>query len=104
MLLWIQSGAEEISASGTSFLNRAEAAAAERVVTHLLKAGVTPAQIGVITPYQVCVCCWVDWWTDGWMDVCWWWMTTERMRSKRPSLLLLINLSCADHRIPPVCV
>lgn len=55
MLLWIQSGAEEISASGTSFLNRAEAAAAERVVTHLLKAGVTPAQIGVITPYQVCV-------------------------------------------------
>ena len=39
--------------TGTSFLNRAEASAAERVVTHLLQAGVIPAQIGVITPYQV---------------------------------------------------
>lgn len=39
--------------AGTSFLNRAEASGAERVVTHLLKAGVIPAQIGVITPYQV---------------------------------------------------
>lgn len=52
MVFWIQNGAEEISASGTSFLNRSEASATERIVTHLLKAGVTPSQIGVITPYQ----------------------------------------------------
>ena len=52
MLFWIQTGAEEISASGTSFLNRAEASAVERIVTHMLKAGVVPGKIGVITPYE----------------------------------------------------
>ena len=30
----------------------AEAANVEKVVTHLLRGGVTPAQIGVITPYE----------------------------------------------------
>ena len=38
MLFYIQTGAEEISASGTSFLNRSEASAVERIVTHFLKA------------------------------------------------------------------
>ena len=46
------SGMEEISSSGTSFLNRGEAAYVEKVVTHLLKAGASPTEIGVITPYD----------------------------------------------------
>lgn len=45
-------GAEEISASGTSYLNRAEAAGVEKLVTHLLRVGIRPDQIGVITPYE----------------------------------------------------
>lgn len=45
-------GMEEISASGTSYLNRTEASYVEKIVTHLLRMGVTPAQIGVITPYD----------------------------------------------------
>lgn len=45
-------GTEEISSSGTSFLNRVEAAQCERVVTRFLRAGVLPSQIGVITPYE----------------------------------------------------
>lgn len=44
--------AEEISASGTSFLNRGEAALVEKLVTSWIKAGATPQQIGVITPYE----------------------------------------------------
>lgn len=47
-----QLGVEEISASGTSYLNRTEAANVEKIVTHLLRHGVTPDQIGVITPYE----------------------------------------------------
>ena len=43
---------EEISASGTSYLNRTEASYVEKVVTHLLRMGVKPTQIGVITPYD----------------------------------------------------
>ena len=43
---------EEISSSGTSYLNRTEASYVEKIVTHLLKMGVTSAQIGVITPYD----------------------------------------------------
>eukprot|EP00005_Dracoamoeba_jomungandri_P005373 CAMPEP_0174254518 /NCGR_PEP_ID=MMETSP0439-20130205/3831_1 /TAXON_ID=0 /ORGANISM="Stereomyxa ramosa, Strain Chinc5" /LENGTH=1059 /DNA_ID=CAMNT_0015336141 /DNA_START=23 /DNA_END=3202 /DNA_ORIENTATION=- len=45
-------GQEEISASGTSYLNRAEAAICEKIVTHFLQVGVNPDQIGVITPYE----------------------------------------------------
>ena len=57
-------GQEEISSSGTfttlsninllgtSFLNRTEAAMCEKIVTAFLKAGVTPDQIGIITPYE----------------------------------------------------
>jgi superfamily I DNA and/or RNA helicase len=38
--------------AGTSFLNRTEAANVEKIVTRFLQNGVTPAQIGVITPYE----------------------------------------------------
>lgn len=51
-MFWVTLGQEEISASGTSFLNRTEAANVEKVATRLLKAGVRPDQIGVITPYE----------------------------------------------------
>lgn len=52
MLFHVCTGCEEISPSGTSFLNRSEAAAIEKIVTFFLKAGLSPAQIGVITPYE----------------------------------------------------
>eukprot|EP00978_Attheya_sp_CCMP212_P015350 scaffold39593_cov61-Attheya_sp.AAC.1 len=52
MFFYSISGIEEISASGTSYLNRTEASYCEKIVTHLLKMGVTPSQIGVITPYD----------------------------------------------------
>ena len=52
MFFYSISGMEEISASGTSYLNRTEASYVEKVVTHLLRMGVTPAQIGVVTPYD----------------------------------------------------
>lgn len=45
-------GQEEISSSGTSFLNRTEASNVEKIVTAFFKAGVTPGQIGVVTPYE----------------------------------------------------
>eukprot|EP00520_Triparma_pacifica_P017561 CAMPEP_0118669890 /NCGR_PEP_ID=MMETSP0785-20121206/21150_1 /TAXON_ID=91992 /ORGANISM="Bolidomonas pacifica, Strain CCMP 1866" /LENGTH=1092 /DNA_ID=CAMNT_0006564619 /DNA_START=185 /DNA_END=3460 /DNA_ORIENTATION=- len=46
------SGIEEISASGTSYLNRTEASHIEKVVTCLMKGGVKGEDIGVITPYD----------------------------------------------------
>ncbi|GAA5990491.1 hypothetical protein JCM11641_007736 [Rhodosporidiobolus odoratus] len=45
-------GQEEISSSGTSFLNRTEASNVEKIVTRFFKAGVLPSQIGIITPYE----------------------------------------------------
>eukprot|EP00948_MAST-09A_sp_MAST-9A-sp1_P003694 g3694.t1 len=45
-------GPEELSASGTSYLNRQEAMTCEKVVTTLLKQGCDPLDIGVITPYE----------------------------------------------------
>jgi regulator of nonsense transcripts 1 len=45
-------GTEEISSSGTSFLNRVEASNCEKIVTRFLKAAILPSQIGVITPYD----------------------------------------------------
>ena len=52
MFFWSVAGMEEISASGTSYLNRTEASYVEKIVTHLLKMGVDASQIGVITPYD----------------------------------------------------
>ena len=51
-LFWSSTGYEELSSSGTSYLNRAEASNVEKAVTALLKAGVRPADLGVITPYE----------------------------------------------------
>ena len=52
MLFWAQMGVEEMSASGYSYLNRVEAYAVEKIVTHLLQNGIAPEEIGVVTPYE----------------------------------------------------
>jgi regulator of nonsense transcripts 1 len=52
MFFLCSSGSEEIGPSGTSFLNRTEASAVEKLVTMMLKNGITPEQIGVVTPYE----------------------------------------------------
>ena len=52
MMFWSNLGNEEISASGTSYLNRTEASNIEKVVTRFFKAGVKPEEIGIITPYE----------------------------------------------------
>lgn len=52
MMFWANFGREEISGSGTSFLNRIEAMNCERVITRLFRDGIQPDQIGVITPYE----------------------------------------------------
>ncbi|KAI9372596.1 P-loop containing nucleoside triphosphate hydrolase protein [Aspergillus egyptiacus] len=52
MMFWSNLGNEEISASGTSYLNRTEAANVEKIVTRFFKAGVHPKDIGIITPYE----------------------------------------------------
>lgn len=52
MFFWVSTGNEEMGNSGTSFLNRTEASAVEKLVTLMLKKGVTPDQIGVVTPYE----------------------------------------------------
>jgi regulator of nonsense transcripts 1 len=52
MMFWSNLGNEEISASGTSYLNRTEASACEKIITRFFKAGVLPSQIGIITPYE----------------------------------------------------
>jgi len=52
MMFWAQMGVEEMSASGTSYLNRGEAYAVEKMVTHLLQNGIAPEEIGVVTPYE----------------------------------------------------
>lgn len=45
-------GQEEISSSGTSYLNRTEAANVEKIVTRFLKSQISPDKIGIITPYE----------------------------------------------------
>lgn len=52
MFFYNSAGSEEISESGTSYLNRTEASNIEKLVTYFLKAGVKPHQVGVITPYE----------------------------------------------------
>ncbi|CAB3407987.1 unnamed protein product [Caenorhabditis bovis] len=51
-MFWSCYGVEEMSASGTSFLNRTEAANVEKLACKLIKGGMSPEQIGVITPYE----------------------------------------------------
>lgn len=43
--LVLQMGQEEISASGTSYLNRTEAANVEKIVTTFLRSGIVPSQV-----------------------------------------------------------
>ncbi len=38
--------------AATSFLNRTEATNVEKIITRFLQCGVTPSQIGVVTPYE----------------------------------------------------
>ncbi|KAK6202302.1 P-loop containing nucleoside triphosphate hydrolase protein [Scheffersomyces amazonensis] len=52
MMFWANYGREEIGVSGSSYLNRVEAMNVEKIITRLFKDGVSPDQIGVITPYE----------------------------------------------------
>jgi regulator of nonsense transcripts 1 len=52
MFFWHMKGAEEMSASGTSYLNRTEAAQVEKIILYLVKAGIKASQVGIITPYK----------------------------------------------------
>ncbi|EPB86513.1 hypothetical protein HMPREF1544_06680 [Mucor circinelloides 1006PhL] len=52
MMFYVNLGNEEISTSGTSYLNRTEASNCEKIVTRFMKSGILPSQIGVVTPYE----------------------------------------------------
>ena len=52
MFFLVSTGNEEMASTGTSFLNRTEAASVEKIVTMYLRQGITSDQIGVITPYE----------------------------------------------------
>lgn len=52
MFFYCSVGQEEVSASGTSYLNRTEAANVEKLVSRFLSEGATPDQVGVVTPYE----------------------------------------------------
>lgn len=52
MFFFSNLGQEEISSSGTSFLNRTEASNVEKIITQFFRSGVTPDQIAVVTPYE----------------------------------------------------
>ncbi|QDZ18536.1 RNA helicase UPF1 [Chloropicon primus] len=52
MMFYSQMGQEELSSTGTSYLNRTEAANVEKIVTTFLRGNINPEQIGVITPYE----------------------------------------------------
>ncbi|KAA3678342.1 regulator of nonsense transcripts 1 [Paragonimus westermani] len=52
MFFYCTSGQEEIAGSGVSYLNRTEAATVEKIVTKMLKIGIHPNTIGIITPYE----------------------------------------------------
>ncbi|XP_070541842.1 regulator of nonsense transcripts 1-like [Ptychodera flava] len=52
MFFYATTGQEEIASSGTSYLNRTEAANVEKITTRFLRSGIRPEQIGIITPYE----------------------------------------------------
>ncbi len=52
MFFYCVDGIEEVGSTGTSYLNREEAYATEKIVTGMLRGGVRPEQIGIITPYH----------------------------------------------------
>ncbi|ORD99692.1 RENT1 [Hepatospora eriocheir] len=45
-------GKEEVSQSGTSYVNKKEAVLVKNVTRHLFKNGILESQIGIITPYE----------------------------------------------------
>ena len=49
MFIYVTLGQEEIAGSGTSYLNRTEASKLKKIATRLLRSGVKPEQIGIIT-------------------------------------------------------
>jgi regulator of nonsense transcripts 1 len=51
MFFFNSTGDEEVSDSGTSFINRFEAILVAQIIARLCRARVNPRQIGVITPY-----------------------------------------------------
>ncbi len=52
MFFYNSTGFEEISNSGTSYLNRTEASNIEKMILFFLRANIKSHQIGVITPYE----------------------------------------------------
>ena len=52
LLFYNTIGPEELSASGTSYVNRIEAANVEKIVTQLMRSGISGTQLGIITPYE----------------------------------------------------
>eukprot|EP00792_Barthelona_sp_PAP020_P006651 TRINITY_DN3050_c0_g1_i1.p1 TRINITY_DN3050_c0_g1~~TRINITY_DN3050_c0_g1_i1.p1 ORF type:complete len:949 (-),score=282.10 TRINITY_DN3050_c0_g1_i1:193-3039(-) len=51
-MFYSSNGYEELSATGTSFINRMEAEIVAKVVHKFLSCGVHPENIGIITPYE----------------------------------------------------
>ncbi|ONM03370.1 Regulator of nonsense transcripts 1-like protein [Zea mays] len=52
MFFYVQMGQEEISASGTSYLNRTETANVEKIVTTFLRSGVVPSEVASVDSFQ----------------------------------------------------
>jgi len=52
MFFYVSAGQEEIASNGTSYLNRGEATNVEKLTTKFIRSGVSPQQIGIITPYE----------------------------------------------------
>jgi len=48
MMFWHCTGVEELSYSGTSYLNRTEAENVEALIIRFLSSGLRPEQIGVV--------------------------------------------------------
>ena len=52
VLFYCCTGKEELDGSGTSYLNRKEAAIVDKILSLLFKSGIKAKEIGVITPYE----------------------------------------------------
>lgn len=52
LMFWACFGPEELSSSGVSYLNRTEATNCFKIVSRMFSAGVSPEQIGIVTPYE----------------------------------------------------
>ncbi|KAL0233554.1 hypothetical protein PCE1_002069 [Barthelona sp. PCE] len=52
MVFHVSTGIEELSASGTSYINRTEADIVLKAITSFIQSGTHPSEVGVITPYE----------------------------------------------------